>query len=172
VTPEIRLGTGVGIAANPAGAMPFKRRGTQKGLAVGWRNSLRCKVRLARIVIKRSAADRFGVFGAAGALKKSRAVMTAVTRCVRRRSDSITERGSSNRRDHHLILLKSPLRACAATIPMHRASLRICNAKATLRMRLCTPRRSHLNRAKFIPQLSVNRRKIVLQNPAMMPILF
>ena len=71
MNPEIRLGTDVGIAANPAGAMTFKRRGTQKGLAVGWRNSLRCKVRLARqgIVIKRSAADRFGVFGAAGALK-------------------------------------------------------------------------------------------------------
>jgi len=33
----------------------------------------------------------------------------------------------------------------------YRVSLRICNAKATLRMRLCTPRRSHLHRAKFIP---------------------
>jgi hypothetical protein len=53
-----------------------------------------------------------------------------------------------------------------------RVSLRICNAKATLRMRLCIARRSHLHRAKFIPQLSVDRRKIVSQNPAMMPVLF
>jgi hypothetical protein len=94
-------------------AVTFKRWGTQRDLAVGWRNSPRCKVRLARqgIVIKRSAADRFGVFGAAGALKKSRAVMTAVTRCVRRRSDSITERGSSNRRDvhFHFDFIESPL---------------------------------------------------------------
>jgi hypothetical protein len=37
---------------------------------------------------------------------------------------------------------------------------------------VCIPRRSHLYRAKFILQLSVNRRTIVSQNPAMMPILF
>jgi len=38
---------------------------------VGWRNSPRCEVRLCRagIVIERSAANRFVVFGAAGALK-------------------------------------------------------------------------------------------------------
>lgn len=107
-----------------------------------------------------------------GCTEKSQAVMAAMTRCIRCRFYSITERGSSNRRDVHLILLKSPLRACAATILMYRISLRICNAKATLRMRLCIARRSHLHRAKFIPQLSVNRRKIVSQNPAMMPVLF
>jgi hypothetical protein len=39
-------------------------------------------------------------------------------------------------------------------------------------MGLCIPRRSHLYRAKFILQLSVNRRTIVSQNPAMMPVLF
>jgi hypothetical protein len=37
-------------------------------------------------------------------------------------------------------------------------NLQSCNAKASSRMRLCAARRSHLNRAKFIPQLSVNRR--------------
>jgi hypothetical protein len=37
-------------------------------------------------------------------------------------------------------------------------NLQTCNTKASSRMRLCAVRRSHLNRAKFIPQLSVNRR--------------
>jgi hypothetical protein len=41
------------------------------------------------------------------------------------------------------------------------SALRICNAKASSRMGLCIPRRSHLYRAKFILQLSVNRRKII-----------
>jgi hypothetical protein len=51
-------------------------------------------------------------------------------------------------------------------------NLQTCNAKASLCMRLCIARRSHLNRAKFIPQLSVNRRKIISQNPAMTSGLF
>jgi len=39
-------------------------------------------------------------------------------------------------------------------------------------MRPCAVRSSHLHRAKFIPQLSVNRRTIVSQIPAMMLDLF
>jgi hypothetical protein len=39
-------------------------------------------------------------------------------------------------------------------------------------MRPCAVRSSHLDRAKFIPQLSVNRRTIVSQIPAMMLDLF
>jgi hypothetical protein len=55
---------------------------------------------------------------------------------------------------------------------MHQRSLRTCNAKAYLRMRLCTARSSHLNRVKFILNFPSNRRTIVSQNPAMMPGLF
>jgi hypothetical protein len=47
-----------------------------------------------------------------------------------------------------------------------------CNAKAPSRMRRCVARASHFYRAKFIPQFFVNRRKIILQIPAMMPGLF
>jgi hypothetical protein len=47
-----------------------------------------------------------------------------------------------------------------------------CNEKASWRMRPCAVRSSHLDRAKFIPQLSVNRRTIVSQIPAMMLDLF
>jgi hypothetical protein len=40
------------------------------------------------------------------------------------------------------------------------------------RIRLCGTRRSHFSRAKFIPKLSYDRRKIVAQNPAIRPELF
>jgi len=36
-----------------------------------------------------------------------------------------------------------------------------CNEKAPSRIRACAARSSHLYRAKFIPQLSVNRRTII-----------
>ena len=51
-------------------------------------------------------------------------------------------------------------------------SLPTCNANGSSRMTLCTARASHFYRAKFIPQLCVNRRTIVSQIPAMMPVLF
>lgn len=44
-----------------------------------------------------------------------------------------------------------------------------CNAKASLCMRPCAARSSHLDRTKFIPQLFVNARSITSQSPAMMP---
>jgi hypothetical protein len=39
-------------------------------------------------------------------------------------------------------------------------------------MRPCIPRASHFYRAKFIPQLSVNQRKMASQIPAMTLALF
>jgi hypothetical protein len=55
---------------------------------------------------------------------------------------------------------------------MQRDFLPRCNEKASSRMRPCAVCSSHLYRAKFIPQLSVNRRSIVSQIPAMMLDLF
>jgi len=51
---------------------------------------------------------------------------------------SIAERGSSNRR-----AVRNDAEASSFVT--------ICNAKATLRMRLCTPPRSHLHRREIIP---------------------
>jgi hypothetical protein len=51
--------------------------------------------------------------------------------------------------------------AAAADCPMHQNSLPTCNANASSRMTLCIARTSHFYRAKFIPQLYVNRRTIV-----------
>src|ERR1700731_368023 len=47
-----------------------------------------------------------------------------------------------------------------------------CNAKASSCITVCIARLSHCCRANFIPQLSVNRRTIASQNPAMTPVLF
>src|SRR5258705_8790997 len=47
-----------------------------------------------------------------------------------------------------------------------------CNENASSRMRPCAMRSSHFSLAKFIPQLSVNRRSSVSQIPAMMLDLF
>jgi hypothetical protein len=46
------------------------------------------------------------------------------------------------------------------------------NEKASSRITPCARRRSHFYRAKFIPQLSINRRTIVSQIPAMTLVLF
>jgi hypothetical protein len=54
---------------------------------------------------------------------------------------------------------------------LHAESLPTCNANASSRMTLCIARASHFYRAKFIPQLCVNRRTIVSQIPAMTPAL-
>jgi hypothetical protein len=56
--------------------------------------------------------------------------------------------------------------------PMHQRSLRTCNAKASLRMRLCMARSSHLNRVKFILNFPSVGRTIASPNPAMTPGLF
>jgi hypothetical protein len=52
-------------------------------------------------------------------------------------------------------------------IPTPVGSLQTRNEKTSSRITLCAPRRSHLYRVKFIPQLFVNQRSIVSQIPAM-----
>jgi hypothetical protein len=52
---------------------------------------------------------------------------------------------------------------------MHGGSLRACNQNDAFRIRHCTARSSHSDRAEFILKISGDQESITSQIPAMMP---
>jgi hypothetical protein len=115
----------------------------------------------------RSAADHLLVSDVTQrALMLSRYISDSVTKTRPLRSASSIMRGEIAKpgsscftlSNFHVIQHQRVQHATRRALILQCKNLQTCNAKASSRMRLCAARRSHLNRAKFIPQLSVNRR--------------